>query len=604
MFHTTSSALVNGNHENIFLNTHLPEILDLVNTLRADNLNKDIRHKIHVPACTTTTNTSVKKSQSQPQTGASTPSFVKSNTSNTDTHLCLTEEEPTDNPCTSSEEQPTMSTISIPSVGLPEENPVENIMVCSSTSINVVRPSTSNTPLPDPPLHEHNPRETLPGRENITPIIPPRPVPKARRLKLTPSVSSACSTTYAAKTISSKIKTKYSKGASSKSNSPTQLTNLQLTVTNLESEILKLNAELKEKNNTITGMDAENSELKNRLAKLLEENKTFVAAFNSLTVDNNKLRQENQMYTCKSTNDTVTTSDTKDQSQQTDKSLNVEVIEPCTNFIIGSSVLKKINSRRLDRSGNTAVRAISGGKIRDATNLLERCSISRDVKRIVYLIGSNNVSHNMNLDSCKNDYRQLIETSQTKYPNAEINFLKLLPRRSTTFNQQLESLNTVLKQICSDHNCTFISDHVSYFARDNSIKDYLYTDGTHPNYKGSAKLASQLKTTLNLEIRKFGQTNMNKSPRSSFNDRGMVPPPRITQLPFWLLPPMADMRFPPPNHLPTFPFDKTYRAPVKNPAAFTYGNNITVQNPAALPYGNKYQPPLKTATWGKAYLRA
>ncbi|KAK6183607.1 hypothetical protein SNE40_011052 [Patella caerulea] len=62
------------------------------------------------------------------------------------------------------------------------------------------------------------------------------------------------------------------------------------------------------------------------------------------------------------------------------------------NLIVGSSILKHLNGKRLDYKNNTEIRTLRGASIQDLWYYINRCQVSHDVKNLIVLIGSNNSS--------------------------------------------------------------------------------------------------------------------------------------------------------------------------------------------------------------------
>ncbi|KAK6191027.1 hypothetical protein SNE40_002777 [Patella caerulea] len=560
LYHTTLSALVNGSHEEVFYNEHLPEILALMDSQRVENLNKNVQNCLMSNAPVTTLkvpDTQVKVPDTQVNTPITVPETKDYNLSIDNT---------------------TTSTIGT--------GPEQETCMYSETELD-----TGTSYLSPSPTLEKTPT-----------FIIPQDASPSRKLNLSSSKP---------KIISSKLVNKLSKSKSSstcKCNSPDkEITNLHLVIKNLEASALKLNDQLAmqcEKykllqtvNQSLTLQvaegDKENKELSTKIISLTakcdksnEENKQLMSTISLLHKEiecqDAKVTEQNKMlislqeqlhllelrllpnkpdvlntsYTSTATNtELVTPSQSNIPSTSTARTVQqptgkiqtrqerldaIRVTQPNKNLIFGSSLVKGLNSRRLDNKNNTSVRTLSGANIKDMSTYIERCPSSSRVENIIYLIGSNNVSAHMDLVQCECDLINLINITKHKFPKSKIQFIELLPRNYKSFNVYVRGLRSMMANTCQRLNCILIKTLNQFIYNDSSVKRYLYDDLTHLNNKGTATLARVIKHALNLPIWNntlYGsEVSKLPTPYQTFQFPDVRHPPPLLSLPMPPLP--------------------------------------------------------------------
>ncbi|KAK6188107.1 hypothetical protein SNE40_004358 [Patella caerulea] len=556
MYHTKCSALINGSHEEIFVNEHLPDLLCMINDKRASSINRAIKDTL---STSHVLDTSQKTTPVQLSLGAN-----KCTSTTTKTHVNRDPESQVMSN-TNFDEEVTLTPTCTHSITL-EETSRKSVTINNNDETTPVIASSRN-------VDELSPKSVANYDETTPKIIcQNRPdTTKGRRLALSMSNS---------KTISSKIRprwqssNKITKTVSSTSNSNgLEVTNLQLTIKNLEATIMKQNETICKQNETmqldkvaLTAMAYEKCQALEEMSAISEENNTFVVAINKLTIqidslnelnqnlqdDNEKLTAENaklqkfkdstaeknyldnnrvpvnnsglqkisqlpQPSSCSSNLNLNCGNQNMQQNQNAHsnsrpcsenvtlhpKFETVRPIEIKKNIVLGSSILKYIKPSRLDFNWNTSVRTLRGAKIHDLDNYIRKYPLPPNniVENVVMLVGSNNVSSRCNYDQCREQYENLITTVKQKFPSASIKFLQLLPRVSDTFNVNLVNMNKVLKEVCLEHSCTYIRTNDVFFNKEGKVNLSLFhKDETHIDFVGTARLAIIIKGALNIPL--------------------------------------------------------------------------------------------------------
>ncbi|KAK6186207.1 hypothetical protein SNE40_008292 [Patella caerulea] len=509
LYNTTSSALVNGSGETVFLSSHFPEIIDLINDDRAKNINSLVQKSLCSKPITNDSNNIIDGSMSPNTYG---PEMSLSSEATPSPDISRSSVSPIQINTKYSE----------PNVEIDETATPSGLLMHSKGRRLEINPSKTSTPSLIPRLIDITPRFKSKA------VISPTPIPI---------------------------------------NQHTDFVELQSEITELKSTINGVNEKFEQISLCLKAKEEENLKLQNQIQTLEDKNMILNTTNQNLMSDNATLRVTNMDLSnelnllrmsqkAEVTNDIVDTSYRPTMTQSSSRGGFIErhkrnkILDSQVNVVIGSSILRWIKPNRLDRSRKSAVRTISGGKIIDACKFLERCPASSETKKALFLIGSNNVTSSTNLSECKNDYLTLISTAKSKFPNAVIAFIELLPR-DNELKEHINELNKVLEEVCDITKCELIKTAHSFTYHDSSIKKHLYDGEVHLNLKGTGRLASILKAAFNLNsqipLSPSYASNQHISRTNStpnyFNSNMTL---RMQGLP--------DPRYPPPPPMPNLPF--------------------------------------------------
>ena len=99
------------------------------------------------------------------------------------------------------------------------------------------------------------------------------------------------------------------------------------------------------------------------------------------------------------------------------------------NFVIGDCNLRTIDRKRIDRTGKTHVRTMSGARVSDVTASLGACAVRDDVGRIILHVGGNDIHKQYSAEEMQTDFKELVAEVTRVFPKAEVSTTALLPRK-------------------------------------------------------------------------------------------------------------------------------------------------------------------------------
>ncbi|WP_419587515.1 SGNH/GDSL hydrolase family protein, partial [Thiolapillus sp.] len=124
-------------------------------------------------------------------------------------------------------------------------------------------------------------------------------------------------------------------------------------------------------------------------------------------------------------------------------------------LLIGDSNLRKVERRRLDRSGGTHVRTFPGATVNDVTASLSKCSPRNDVKTVIIHVGGNDMKTDIDPPTLKSQYKQCIIQLKHAFPQARVLFTDIPPRKKTP-SEALHGCNECLCNLCEEETIGFI----------------------------------------------------------------------------------------------------------------------------------------------------
>ena len=159
-----------------------------------------------------------------------------------------------------------------------------------------------------------------------------------------------------------------------------------------------------------------------------------------------------------------------------------------TAVLIGDSVTRYINPKRLTpRSERCFKLCVPGMTVDDLHAWLEAQPVSSNISNVIIHVGVN---------SCragpipKEMWVVIIASCKYVFPKAVVTLSSVLPAKGRHhFNNSIIPSNNNLRSACNETDAMLI-DNSPVFASNKS----LYTDNIHPNARGTAKLAANIKT--------------------------------------------------------------------------------------------------------------
>ncbi|KAI8495429.1 G-protein coupled receptor [Branchiostoma belcheri] len=137
----------------------------------------------------------------------------------------------------------------------------------------------------------------------------------------------------------------------------------------------------------------------------------------------------------------------------------------------------------------------SAMKVPQAIELITETNYS-DPKCIVYHVGTNDIREERAANGVTENLRQLVTTTRSKYPNADIVMSAIPPRNDKQLMEVTRDVNTFLHILHQETAFISLADNDN-LGEDGSIKRALYKqDGYHLNRDGLKVLAANWKTAI------------------------------------------------------------------------------------------------------------
>lgn len=157
-----------------------------------------------------------------------------------------------------------------------------------------------------------------------------------------------------------------------------------------------------------------------------------------------------------------------------------------STVIMGDSIISKVEGWRISsKSNRVSVKSFAGAKVEDMMHHV-RPTLNYKPDNIVLHVGTNNLKQNSPSEITEK-ILQLCQLIRMESPNTNLAISELMPRKdSTELDKARQSVNTSLKELCSQNKWGFINHpllnvHMTNFR------------GIHPNNKGTAILAQDFK---------------------------------------------------------------------------------------------------------------
>lgn len=156
--------------------------------------------------------------------------------------------------------------------------------------------------------------------------------------------------------------------------------------------------------------------------------------------------------------------------------------------IIGDSMTKHINGRKLSKSQKVISKSFPGAVIEDLEHYIKP-TLKHKPDKIIIHAGTNNLRN----DSPKQINSKLVKVIsgiKTQQPSVNIAISSVIKRNDNpALNTKISEVNTLLKTYCEQNNLDYISN-------DNIQKQCLNTGGLHLNPRGIQALASNFRNYI------------------------------------------------------------------------------------------------------------
>ena len=190
-----------------------------------------------------------------------------------------------------------------------------------------------------------------------------------------------------------------------------------------------------------------------------------------------------------------------------------------TSLIVGTSITRPLIPERLCKKGNSCINISKGGaKISDIKNNLLQFKESENpnpIENIIFSVGTNDIRNINDVRVLEEPLKDLFTTAKEAYPESKIYFQNLLPIRLKNYYCQ-DNINTVNKvyefnrllfRLCKSFEVYYIDVFKLFLNNKNpgerDIRQDLYKDDVHLNYKGIGVLARKLIYIINRHSQDF-----------------------------------------------------------------------------------------------------
>ena len=178
-------------------------------------------------------------------------------------------------------------------------------------------------------------------------------------------------------------------------------------------------------------------------------------------------------------------------------------------LILGTSITKPLIGDKMGKKGNKCFNVSQGGaKIKDLKhNLLnfQRENNKVIIHKIIISVGTNDVRNIKNISDLEEPLQDLVETTKTIYPGAEMYIQSLLPIKLQHWNcpgnkitvDNVYGFNRLLFKVCKKYNLFYVDLFKSFISQgkpgERSVRHDLYgRDNVHLNSRGISVLARRL----------------------------------------------------------------------------------------------------------------
>ena len=164
-------------------------------------------------------------------------------------------------------------------------------------------------------------------------------------------------------------------------------------------------------------------------------------------------------------------------------------------LLIGDSIIQGLVPSKLDKNGNTFIKTIRGGTIKQIQNAISTLK-APNLRTIVCHVGTNDLQ-TFSPDEILEQLRALVNKIKGQFPATKVFFSEIIFRGTRSYEPEINEINEELVKIGKELNFDIIKNK-------NLQQPKFRHDGLHLNDHGSALLAINIKSKLSPSRRKNG----------------------------------------------------------------------------------------------------
>ena len=262
-----------------------------------------------------------------------------------------------------------------------------------------------------------------------------------------------------------------------KRNNETLRTNIR---NDLDDHVRKIRDTRNEGRQKMCRLEDEIKKVDKRIMELIRDNLTQ-SNTNLLTKENNNTRVSN-------IGDKSLGAD--EGKKQMEKNIINSKRDRLKLLIIGDSIVRFIDAKKITNHRNSETISISGGKIENIPERINELASKYDIENIIFHIGTNHIPRE-NPDDVTLKLINLLEETQRKLPNTQLHFSAILPKFKKIFFEGINYINRRIFDFANYRNIKFIQHNL--FAMNHEINRELFKkDNIHPSRAGSTQFARDI----------------------------------------------------------------------------------------------------------------
>ena len=200
----------------------------------------------------------------------------------------------------------------------------------------------------------------------------------------------------------------------------------------LDDHVRKIRDTRNEGRQKMCRLEDEIKKVDKRIMELIRDNLTQ-SNTNLLTKENNNTRVSN-------IGDKSLGAD--EEKKQTEKNIINSKRDRLKLLIIGDSIVRFIDAKKITNHRNSETISISGGKIENIPERINELASKYDIENIIFHIGTNHIPRE-NPDDVTLKLINLLEETQRKLPNTRLHFSAILPNTQLHFSAILPKFKKI-----------------------------------------------------------------------------------------------------------------------------------------------------------------